>query len=170
MPIAFPQADATLRRVFFLRNMASAVWGMTQHRDPGSCSFSSLPRATNPRLSSSVSSPLCPTFAGTQGKWLQMTIVCVTPFRGSLHLQLSLPRRQKHCCFSTARCYLGSFLALVWWAVKPSLGFRPHTSQGNPVATEISLQNLSCCLWEPSQPSQASTLPTSLEVVMWLLP
>ena len=70
--IASPQADVIWRRVLCLRKMASPVWGMTQHRDPGSCSFSSLPRATNPRLFSSVSSSLCPSSAGAQGKGLQM--------------------------------------------------------------------------------------------------
>ena len=48
--IASPQADATWRGVLYQRQMATAVWEMTQHRDPGSCSFPSLPRATNPRL------------------------------------------------------------------------------------------------------------------------
>ncbi|KAF6075756.1 ribosomal protein S6 kinase C1 [Phyllostomus discolor] len=33
---------------------------MTQHREPGDCSFGSPFRATSPRLSSSISSPLCP--------------------------------------------------------------------------------------------------------------
>ena len=64
--IASPQA---WRAVLCLRKMASAVWGMTQHRDPGGCSFSSLPRATNPWLSSCISSPLCPPSAAAQGKW-----------------------------------------------------------------------------------------------------
>ena len=45
--IASPQADATWRGVLCLRKMASVAWCMTQHKDPGSCSFSSLPRATN---------------------------------------------------------------------------------------------------------------------------
>ena len=45
---------------------------MTQHMDAGSCSVSFLPRATYPRLSSSISSPLCPPFFGTHDKWPQM--------------------------------------------------------------------------------------------------
>ena len=52
----------------------SCNMGMTQHRDLGGCSLRSLPRAPVSSLSSSVSSPLYPPFAGTQGKWLQMKI------------------------------------------------------------------------------------------------
>ena len=58
--IASPQADATWRGVLWLRKIAPVVWEMTQHRDPGSCSFRSFPRATSPGLSSSVSNPLFP--------------------------------------------------------------------------------------------------------------
>ena len=69
--IASSQADATWTGVFFRRRMAPAVWGMTQHRGLGSYSFSSLPRVTNPRLSSSVCSLHCHPSARAQGKWLQ---------------------------------------------------------------------------------------------------
>ena len=67
----FPSA-AIWRGVICLRDMASAVSRMIQHRDPGSCSFSSLSRATNPSLSSSISHPLCPPSSRALGKWLQM--------------------------------------------------------------------------------------------------
>ena len=46
--IASPQADATWRGVLYQRQMATAVWEMTQHRDPGGCSFSFLPEAPTP--------------------------------------------------------------------------------------------------------------------------
>ena len=51
--IASPQTDAIWRGVLCLRKMASAVWGMSQHRDPGRLyfrlfKFSSLSRSTNP--------------------------------------------------------------------------------------------------------------------------
>ena len=69
---ASPQADAIHKGVLCLREMAPAVWEMTQHVDPGGYFLSSLPRATNPRVSSSISSPLFPPYARTQGKWLQM--------------------------------------------------------------------------------------------------
>ena len=72
--IASPQADATWRGVLCLRKMVPAVWGMTQHRNPSSCSLSSVHKATIPRLSSSISSPLCPSFPRAQGKWLQMKL------------------------------------------------------------------------------------------------
>ena len=44
--------------------VASAVRGLTQHRDPGGCSRGSLPGATNPRLSSSIPSLVCFPSAG----------------------------------------------------------------------------------------------------------
>ena len=43
--------------------MAGAVGAMAQHQDPSSRSLSSLPRASVPSLSSSISSPLWPPFA-----------------------------------------------------------------------------------------------------------
>ena len=46
----------------------------------------------------------------------------------------------------TARCYMGSFLVLVLKSGECSLGFRPHTSQGNPLSAEISLWNFSSYL------------------------
>ena len=83
---------------------------------------------------------------------------------------LSLPGRQKPCCFSQLDvvwvpfwlccCRLGS---LAW-------GLDPTLLRQNPSAAEISLRHFSCCLWEPSQPSRASSaLPTSLVVVKWFL-
>ena len=69
--IASLQADATYRGFLCLRKIAPEIWGMTQDRDPGGCSFRSLPRATKPRLSSSVSNPLYPPSVRAQGKWLQ---------------------------------------------------------------------------------------------------
>ena len=65
--IACPQANVTWRGFLCLRKMTSALWVMTQHRDLGSCSLSSLPRATKPRLSSSVSNPFCSPAARAQG-------------------------------------------------------------------------------------------------------
>ena len=45
---------------------------VAQHSYPAGCPFISLPRATNPRLSSHDSSPLYPNFAQAQGEWLWM--------------------------------------------------------------------------------------------------
>ena len=44
--IASPQADAIQRGVLCLEKMASAVWGLTQHMDPGALP-SVVPRTTN---------------------------------------------------------------------------------------------------------------------------
>ena len=63
--IAPTQADATWREVLCLRKMTSAVWGMTQHMDPGGCFFRSLPRTTSP-------SSLFPSSDRAQGRWLQI--------------------------------------------------------------------------------------------------
>ena len=71
-----PQADAIQRGVLYLREMAAASRGMIQHMDPGGWSLSSLPRATNTRIFSSISSLLCPPFASIQDKWMH-TNFCV---------------------------------------------------------------------------------------------
>ena len=102
--IASPQVVAIHRGVFCLRKMASAVWGMTQHRDPGGYSVSS----------SSVVSPEPPTPDSSQASLshsaLPLTlctvyvaeneILCVGSLRGSLGLQPFLSGRQNPCCFS----------------------------------------------------------------------
>ena len=156
--IAFPQADATWRGVLSLRKMAFAVWGMTQHRDPGGCSFSSLLRSTSSRLSSSIYSTLCP---GSLGNWLQ-TKFCTFSASSAIY-----PWQTETLIIFTAKCYLSFFPAL---AGEPAWGLDPTLLRGSPSAAEISLQNFSCCLWEPSQPSRASSsLPTSLAVVKWFL-
>ena len=112
--IAFPQADVTWRGVLCLRKMVSAVWGMTQHRDAGGCSFSSLPRATNPSLSSSMSSPLCPPSAAPQSIWLQVKYF----FLHWLFKRLSdspeiCPWQIEMLLLFTGGCFLSSFSALL---------------------------------------------------------
>ena len=63
--IAPTQADATWREVLCLRKMTSAVWGMTQHMDPGGCFFRSLPSVhsssllTEPRVGGCKLSFVC---------------------------------------------------------------------------------------------------------------
>ena len=142
---------------------------MTQQRDPGGCSFSSLLRATSFRLSSCVSSPLCPHSAGAQSKWLQMKF-CVGLLRGSLSLQASFPGRQKPCCFSLLDVIW--VLSQLWYCRlgSPPWGLDPTLLRGKAPAAEISLLNFSCLPWEPSQPScTSSALPTSLILVKWFL-
>ena len=56
--VVSPQTAATQKGVVCLGRMA-AVWGMTQHCDPGVYSLSSLPKASVTSLSSGVSSALC---------------------------------------------------------------------------------------------------------------
>ena len=84
------------------------VWGMTQPRDPGGCSFSSLPRATSPILSTWISSPLCPPSARSQGKCLQMTFYALPFKRLSASLAVA-PWHTETLLLFTAKCYLGSF-------------------------------------------------------------
>ena len=107
--------------------MAPAVWGMSQHRDPGHSSLNSLPLAANPRLSLSVFSLLCPPFAGVHGKWLQTNFVHWLSVS-----QAICPWQTETLLLFTAGCYLGLFLALLTEAGEHSLAFRPHTSQGEP--------------------------------------
>lgn len=62
---------------------------MTQYRDPGSFSPTSLLKATNPLFSSGDSSPHPPPSTGAQGEWLQ-TKFCVLAFASSeFHLSFA---------------------------------------------------------------------------------
>ena len=108
----------------------SCSMGMIQHRDLACCFFSSLPRATNPRLFqiSLVHSALPllePRVRGCKWNfvhwpWLSESSA-IPPWQTETLLLL------------TVRCYLGSFVALVLSAEEPSLGFRPRTSLGEPL-------------------------------------
>ena len=57
--VVSPQAAAAQRGVVCLSTKAAAVWGMTQYRDPGGYSLSSLPKASIPHFSSGICSPPC---------------------------------------------------------------------------------------------------------------
>ena len=76
----------------------------------------SLLKATNPhptpRLSSNISSPLCPPFAGAQAKWLQMKL-CDLALQEALCAPALSPWQREILLLFTAEGYLGSFLALV---------------------------------------------------------
>ena len=96
--IASPQADAIWREVLYLRKMAFAKWGMTQHRDPDCCSFNSLPEIPtpySPQVSLVHSALPLPESSVSGSKWNFVH----WPFK-KLSLQLPLPGRQKPCCFS----------------------------------------------------------------------
>ena len=149
---------------------ASAVWRMTQHRDSGSCSFSSFPTPTSPRLPLSSSNPLWPPYARTQGKWLQMNFVC-WPFKKlSVSLAVS-PTQTEALLLFRAGCYMGFFLALLLYAGEPSLGFKPHTSQGVPVHWNVpvvpQLQTVGAqpalsCLFPPPYQSHCGEVVSSV--------
>ena len=146
----------------------SAVCRMTKHRDSGDCSFSSLPRANSPKLSSQVSSPLCPPSARAQGNWLQ-TDFAHLPFKSLSASPAVFSWQTETLMLFTDGCYLGSFPC--FGLGNQALGLCPILLRRKTPVTEISLQDFCCLLWEPSQPSYiGSALPTSLVVVMWLLP
>ena len=63
----FPSGWCHLERSILPEKDGFFSMGLTQRRGPGSCSFHSLPSATSPRLSSNISSPLCPPSARAQG-------------------------------------------------------------------------------------------------------
>ena len=97
-------------------------------------------------------------------------ILCIGPSRGFLHLQQSLPRRQKSWYFSQ----LDVIWVLFWhWCFRlgsPAWGLDPTFLRGNLLATKISLWNFSCHPWDPSQSYCAfSTLPACYVVVKRLL-
>ena len=93
---------------------------------------------------------------------------CVSPLRGSLHLQSSLPGGQKPLCFSQLDVMWVLSPALVLSARELSLGFRTPTSQVETLSCWSIPLELWHHQWEPHQPSHASsTLPTSLVVLKW---
>ena len=102
------QADASWRGLFCLRNMAPAVWGMTQSRDPGRSSFTSLPGATSPdcphaSLDHSVLPLLEPRVSDCG--W---NFVC-WPFKSLSAFQPSPPWWTETSLLFTVECYLGFF-------------------------------------------------------------
>ena len=118
-----------LNRGYCLRVLVLVVWGMTQHRDPGGCSFSPQshqppphpPDSPQTSLVHSVLPLLAPRLSGC--KWN-----CVIwPFKKLCAPQLSLPGREKSCCFSQLKviwvpfwpccCRLGSLA----WGLDPIL-------------------------------------------------
>ena len=58
-----------------LSSMAVAVWVMTQHQDPVGHSLSSLPKASIPSVSPSISRPLCSPFARNLCLWLSPLVI-----------------------------------------------------------------------------------------------
>ena len=59
----FPSSSCPLDWSGCLRRMVAALGVMTQHRDPSDPTLSSLPKASVPSLSPSISSPLCSPFS-----------------------------------------------------------------------------------------------------------
>ena len=117
---------------------------VTQHRDPGGCLFISLPRVTNPRFSSHKSSLFGAPSIGAQSGYKQNFLHW--PFkRVPMFLVDS-------CLYLTDRILIDfhrrmlcgcPFPALPLLTGEPSLGLRPHASQGKPSTAEMSLWNLS---------------------------
>ena len=70
--IVSPQVAGAQRGVFCLSRMI-LVFGSAP--DPGSCFLSSLLKASMPSLSSSISSPLCPSFEVIYCLWLSLSVV-----------------------------------------------------------------------------------------------
>ena len=178
--VAVPQADASQTGVLCLRKMASAAWGMTQHKDPGGCSFSSLSRAPTLDSTSRIDSLHTPLVhpalhllePGLSG--CNRDFVCWLFKRLSASPAISLWQVETPLLF-TAGYYLGFFPgsgSCSWFCRlgSPAWGLDPTLLRGKSLATEISPQNFSCCPWEPSQSSHtSSTLPTRFIVVKWFL-
>ena len=82
---------------------------------------------------------------------------------------LSLPGRQKPCCFWQLVVISVLFWLRCYRMGRPACGLDATLLRGTPPpVAEISLQHFSCYPWEPSQPSCiSSALPTSLIVVKW---
>ena len=97
--------------------------------------------------------------------------LCIGPLKGSLHLQLSVPGREKPWCFSELDIIWVLFGFWCWRLWSPVWGSNDTLLRGVPLATEIFLWHFSCHPWELSQPSHvSSTLHIShIMVKMFLL-
>ena len=97
-------------------------------------------------------------------------MLCIGPLRGSLHLQPSLPDRQKPSCFSQLYVIWVPFGLWCYRLGSPAWGLDPAFLRGNPPAAAISQQKFSCCMREHGHPSRTSSaLPISLVMVKWFL-
>ena len=139
---------------------------IAQHRDSGSCSFNSLPRATNPYLQ--YSSLLSLPSTGAQISGCKQNFVHWPFKRLPVSLTdscLSLVDRNP-AAFHSQMLYGHLFPALVLWVGEPSLGVRFHTSQGTPHPLQLRYlygTSVATCGYRTS-PFRVSTLPTSLNV------
>ena len=70
-----------------LSRMSFALGMMTQHQDPSGCSLSSLHQASVPSLSSSISSPLCPTFGRDLHLWLSPLVINLVILHSAVKLK-----------------------------------------------------------------------------------
>ena len=120
------QADATWRGVLCHRKMASAVWGMNQHRDSGGCSSLLSPEPPPQPLVHFALILLEPRVSGF--KWS----ICLSFHSWMLSEFLSL--------------FLCCRLGYPAWSLDPTL-FR-----GKTLATDISLWNFSCYHGSPASP------------------
>ena len=153
-----------------LKKMASAIWEMTQHRDPGGSSFSSLPRPTIPRLSPHVCSPLCLPSAGAQSKWLQMNFAFWPFKRLSVSLAMSPWWTESTIVFHSLMVF--GFLSQLWFSRLGSQawGLDPTLLRGNPSPLEYPSGTLAATcgsLGGPFMPPHS--LPVSLSMVIRLL-
>ena len=127
--------------------------GSDSAQGPGSCSHSSLPKATIPRLSSNISSPLYPQLCGSPGQMVTNYIVHICPLRGSLCLQWYPP---------------GSWMVSGPLSCSGAIGWgaHPHTSQGEPPRCRNFPSGTSAVTCG-SPASPLVSLPHSLPVMLW---
>ena len=111
------------------------------------CSFSSLPRAINPRFSSSVSYPAFPLWE-PRVRSCKQNVVC-WPFKILSVSPAISPWWTETPLIFTAGCYLGPFQ--LWWCrpVSPAWGLDSTLLWGNPGSLKY-LRHFSCCLWSPA--------------------
>lgn len=129
--------------------------------DTSSCSPICLPSASHSRFSLGDSSPYCPPFAGGQGKWLWMKILCFGPLKKKQCLCLlwtqSLPGRQKPHFLSPLD---------VMWVADPGTGAPCcRAPSGAQASFLLERSSQSSVLILAYYPFSISAHPTALEVV-----
>ena len=139
---------------------------MTQHRDPDSCSLSSLPKPLSPNFPQTSLVHSVPPLLKPRGRGYKWN--CMHwPFKSLSVSSAVSPWQTEILPLFTAGCHLGSFPALVLQAGEPSLEFRPHTSQKeHPWPLKFPSSTPSSTRGSPASPF-ASPLHSAPVILWW---
>ena len=157
-------ADATCRRVFCLRKMASAVWGMTQHRDLAavpSVLFPEPPTRDSPQASLFHSALLLLESSVSECKQHFVS----WPFKSLSASSVFSPWQTETLLLFTAGCFLGFFWPLLLEVGTPAWGLGSMLLRGKSWQLKYSSRLSAAILGRPS--SFLVPSPHALPVSLW---